>query len=112
MLVKIKKQYEFENLINNKTKTVANYHYVLKKIPNTNKEEIRYALIVSKKVGKAHDRNLVRRKIKEVIRLNDHIFEKGSIYLIIARQSLVTSEYVEFEKSLKHIVKVAKKKGK
>lgn len=112
MLTKIKKKYEFDNLINNETKTVANYHYVLKKIPNQDEEQIKYALIVSKKVGKAHDRHYVRRRIKEVIRLNENCFEKGNIYLIIARKSLNECEYETFEKSFKHILKISQKRRK
>lgn len=109
MLTKIKKQYEFDKLINSRKKTIANRHYVLKKIPNENLDEIKYALIVSKKVGKAHDRHYVRRRIKEVIRLNSELLEKGSIYLIIARDNLLGADYTEFEKSFKHILKLSKK---
>lgn len=110
MLFKIKKQYEFDKLINDKTKTIANYHYVLKKIPNPNVNEVKYALIVSKKVGKAHERHIVRRKIKEVIRLNQDSFVKGNIYLLIARKSLLNSKYKEYEKSFKHILKLSNQK--
>lgn len=112
MLVKIKKQYEFDKLINDKTKTKANTHYVIKRIPNPNVDEIKYALIVSKKVGKAHERHIVRRKIKELIRLNQASFTKGNIYLLIARKSLLDAEYKDYERSFKHILKLANKKEK
>lgn len=110
MITKIKKNYEFDNLINDKGRAIANTHYVLKKIPNSNKEEVKYAIIVSKKVGKAHDRHNVRRRIKEVVRLNGEIMEKGNIYLLIARQNLLGCKYIEYEKSFKHIIKLSKKR--
>lgn len=113
MLKKIKKAHEFDILINNKQKTIANYHYVLKRIKSTDVDNTSYALIVSKKVSnKAHDRHYVRRRIKEVIRHNEDVFENGYIYLIIARKSLLNEEYKTFEKSFKHILKLSNKGGK
>lgn len=112
MITKIKKGYEFDKLIAHPNKTLANYHYVVKRIKNEYSAETKYAIIVSKKVGKAHDRHYVRRRIKEVVRNNASTFKEGYIYLIIARKNLLTSDYSEYLKSFNHIINLSNKEKK
>lgn len=48
----------------------------------------RFGFSVSKKIGKAVKRNLVRRRLKEICRLNNHWFLNGYDYIFIARKGI------------------------
>ena len=63
---------------------------------------------VSKKLGKANVRNKVRRRIKEIIRLNEENIKKGYFIVVVARTKAVYSEYVQLERSLLGLLEEAK----
>lgn len=88
-------------------KSIANRHlvmYTLKNGSDTN----RVGISVSKKVGKANVRNKARRRIKESYRLNiDGKIKKGYDIVFIARVAINDIDYIDVEKSMKHLVKKA-----
>ena len=53
----------------------------------------RVGITVSKKLGKAHVRNRVRRRFREVYRLNEEKFQPGWDIVIVARSKAVTAEF-------------------
>ena len=63
---------------------------------------------VSKKLGKANIRNKVRRRIKEIIRLNEENIKKGYFIVVVARTRAVYLEYSHLEKNLLSLLKEAK----
>lgn len=79
-------------------------------------DKSRIGISISKKVGKAHVRNRIRRCIKEAYRLNiDERVQAGYDMVFIARISAADKDYREIERSLKYICKKAniiKKDGK
>ena len=53
----------------------------------------RVGITVSKKLGKAHIRNRVRRRIREVYRLNEDKFQPGWDIVVVARSKAIDAPF-------------------
>lgn len=53
----------------------------------------RVGITVSKKLGKAHVRNRVRRRIREVYRLNEDKFQSGWDIVVVARGRAISAPF-------------------
>jgi len=71
---------------------------------NTN----RVGITVSKKLGKAHIRNRVRRRIRELYRLNETLFAPGWDIVIVARTRAIAADFQTLERAF---LQLAKKQG-
>lgn len=89
------------------TKGVADGYLVLYARKNR-LEQNRVGITVSKKLGKAHIRNRVRRRFREVYRLNEDKFLPGWDIVVVARSKSVEAP---FEKLTKSYLSLAKKAG-
>lgn len=105
-IFRIKKNEEFQKIISKKL-SVANKHFVVyfsKKIENY----ARVGISISKKLGKAVDRNLYKRQlrmiIQEIINFNDFEYD----LIIIIRNSFISSSYIDNKKQLENILKKVK----
>ena len=78
--------------------------YARKNRTNTN----RVGITVSKKLGKAHIRNRVRRRLREVYRLNEVCFAPGWDIVVVARSRAVEAP---FDKLTAGFLSLAKKAG-
>lgn len=58
-------------------------------------EATRFGMIVSKKVGKAHDRNRVRRRLREICRAYIPCLRAGFDVVLIARPMAAAGEFGE-----------------
>ena len=67
----------------------------------------RVGLTVSKKLGKAHVRNRVRRRLREVYRLNEEQFQRGWDIVVVARSKAVDAEFSQLTKSYLSLAKKA-----
>lgn len=69
----------------------------------------RFAISVNRKVGNAVERNFIKRKMKELFRLNQHLVNKHYDFWVIAKKKFdkSTADRVEelFLRSLKNIDK-------
>ena len=57
----------------------------------------RLGLTVSKKIGKAVVRNRIRRRLREIFRLNNGSFRQGYDVIIVARMRAVSANYRKLE---------------
>lgn len=77
-----------------RTKGFANGYLVL--YARKNREEgNRLGITVSKKLGKAHIRNRVRRRFREVYRLHEDRFVPGWDIVIVARSKAIEASFDE-----------------
>lgn len=105
-IVTLKKNFEFK-YVYNKGRVFSNNLLILYIIENK-KENNRVGFIVSKKVGKSVVRNKIRRRLKEIYRLNYNSIKKGYNLIIISRKSAVNTSYKDLEKSMQNLFKKSK----
>ena len=67
----------------------------------------RVGITVSKKLGKAHIRNRVRRRFREIYRLNEDKFQPGWDIVVVARTKAVDAEFSRLTKSYLNLAKKA-----
>lgn len=68
----------------------------------------RVGITVGKKLGKAHIRNRVRRRLREVYRLNEEQFQPGWDIVVVARTRAIDAP---FDQLTKAYLTLAKKAG-
>ena len=88
------------------TKGVADGYLVLYARRNRT-EGNRVGITVSKKLGKAHIRNRIRRRLREVYRLNEERFQSGWDIVVVARSKAVDAEFARLTKSYLTLAKKA-----
>ena len=69
--------------------------------------ENRVGITVSKKLGKAHVRNRIRRRLREVYRLNEGRFLPGWDIVVVARSRAVDAPFAKLTRSYLDLAKKA-----
>ena len=64
----------------------------------------KYGITVPKKVGKAHIRNKLKRKVRAIIRNSNKNYEKNYNCIIIIRNSCLKLNYQELSSSLQYLL--------
>ena len=70
-------------------------------------EENRVGITVSKKLGKAHIRNRIRRRLREVYRLNEEKFLPGWDIVLVARSKTLDADFAAITRSFLSLAKKA-----
>lgn len=98
---RIKKSKDFDYIIKQK-KSFANRQFVIyyNKTENNN---VRLGISVSKKLGKAHIRNKLKRYVRECINKRKNILKNYDLIIII-RKGALDLKYQDFDKSINHIL--------
>lgn len=81
-------------------KSVANRQLVL---IHQNGKGVRIGISVSKKLGKAHARNLIKRRLRECVRPLLLQLKPGR-YIIVAREGAAGQSFAVLSASLRHLV--------
>jgi len=104
---RLHKKKDFDRILKSPYKFYSN-NFVLRFTKN--KEELsHFAVIVSTKISKkAVERNKLRRRIYEIIRLNISKIKSGYNLMIFVKKGVLNQEYQEIEQELFYIFKKAK----
>lgn len=94
--------------VREKGKSVGGRYLVLATLPQPGLDHFRYALITSKKAGKAHERNQIRRLIRAVLVENGSRILPGHHLVFIARWRAKEASYLEVERE---VLSLAEKLG-
>lgn len=95
----IRKNEEIQKIIKKNNKIVSKY-FILYYLKNDLKYN-RYCVSVSKKIGKAHTRNLFKRRIKDILIKNN--FNSSCDYVIILRTAILDISYNDINIELNNI---------
>ena len=99
-IVKEKKDFDKAFKIRNQIKSKYAYIY----ITENDLDLHRFGICVSKKIGKAHTRNLIKRRVKDIIDKSKLQF-KHKDYIIVLKKSAVSAEYLELKEDLINCLK-------
>lgn len=80
-------------------------------IKNNGLNHPRFGFSISKKVGKAHERNLLKRRLREIVRLNYKNLN-GVDIVIIPKKHITDYDYIRLKKTLGHVFNKAFQKKK
>ncbi len=94
----LNKNYEFRRLYS-RGKSYAS-PLVVVYCGRNHKAENRLGITVGSKIGKAVHRNRVRRRIREIYRLNEARFRTGWDIVVVARAKAAEASYWDIERSL------------
>ncbi len=93
----LKKNYEFRRLYT-KGKSAVTPMMVVYCRPNTS-EKGRVGFTVSNKIGHAVTRNRIRRRLREIYRLNSYRLQGGLDIVVVARSRSAQAEYAQLERA-------------
>ncbi|MBM7855828.1 ribonuclease P protein component [Desulfohalotomaculum tongense] len=106
-LVNLKRNTEFRRVYKYGY-SAADKYLVIYKL-KSGSDLVRVGFTISKKLGKAVVRNKIKRKLKEICRLNVEKFDAGYDYVIIARIPARECTYKQLEYSVFNVLKKLKK---
>jgi ribonuclease P protein component len=94
---RLKRASEF-NSVKASGKSWTGKHLVLATLGRDQDAPSRIGIVATRRLGNAVTRNQVRRKIREIFRLNQHRIRKGFWLVTIARFSSAVADYEELER--------------
>lgn len=104
---RLTKRKEFGYIYKKGTTTYSNFiglYYV-----PTNKKVARIGFSISKKIGKAHTRNLVKRRLSEIVRDILPNINNNFNYIFVARENIDTLSYEDLKGQVLYLLKKADK---
>ena len=104
---RIKKNKDFQVAFK-KGKSVANRQFVIYTLKKPDQNHFRIGLSVSKKIGNAVTRNQIKRYVRQVFHEFDGQLHNDIDFVIVARKPTATMDYFEIQKSLSHVLRLAR----
>ena len=102
---RVKKSQDFDNIIRKK-QSFANRQFVIYYQENK-LDHMRLGISVSKKLGKAHERNKLKRYVRESFKTRKDFLKNYDI-IIIVRPATKGLSFLEFGSSIDHVLKRSK----
>ena len=102
---RVKKSQDFDNIIRKK-QSFANRQFVIYYQENK-LDYMRLGISVSKKLGKAHERNKLKRYVRESFKTRKDFLKNYDI-IIIVRPAAKGLSFLEFGSSIDHVLKRSK----
>ena len=102
---RVKKSQDFDNIIRKK-QSFANRQFVIYYQENK-LDHMRLGISVSKKLGKAHERNKLKRYVRESFKTRKDFLKNYDI-IIIVRPAAKGLSFLEFGSSIDHVLKKSK----
>jgi len=102
----LKKNFEFKRVMN-KGKCINGNYIAMYVFPNKLKK-LRVGFAISKKAGKAHDRNRIKRLIRENVRLMECCFSQSSDIVFLWKNKILADD-VDFYKIKEELINLNKK---
>ena len=99
----IKDQNIFNELINKGKFNKNKYFVIYYKKNDTDKTN--YGIAISRKYGKAVERNNIKRKVRNIIDNNRNLFQKGFNYIIMIRKDCNKKAYQDLNDELVAVMK-------
>ena len=93
----VKEKKDFDKAFKLRNQIVSKYAYIY--INNNDLKLYRFGICVSKKLGKAHIRNLLKRRVKDIIDKSKLQFNAKD-YIIVLKKSAVSAKYLELKEDL------------
>ena len=97
----LKNNYEFRRLYT-RGKCESSKHLVLYCRKNYRREN-RFGITVTKKLGNAVKRNKIRRRLKEIYRLNEALLHTGYDLVIVAKPAILSADYRTLDAEFKAV---------
>lgn len=102
-MIIIKNNNEYKSVYNCND-SISDYNLVLF-LKKNNYGYNRFGFTAAKKIKKAVTRNFIRRRMKEIVRLNEHKLKEGYDFIFMARVNASESDYKSLEKSFNKLIK-------
>lgn len=102
---RVKKSQDFDNIIRKK-QSFANRQFVIYYQENK-LDHMRLGISVSKKLGKAHERNRLKRYVRESFKTRKDFLKNYDI-IIIVKPAAKGLSFLEFGSSIDHVLKRSK----
>ncbi len=102
-MIIIKKNIEYKSVYNCND-SISDYNLVLF-IKKNNFGFNRFGFTAAKKIKKAVQRNVIRRRLKEIVRSGENNIKESYDIVLMARVNAVNSDYKDLEKSFNKLVK-------
>ena len=99
---RLKKRKEFAYLYNNGTAKHSS-HLTLVYIP-TKHRPLKIGFSISKKIGKAHDRNLIKRRLRAIVREYVNILPDNYNMVFIAKGGILDISFAELKSQVSLVI--------
>ena len=98
----VKEKKDFDKAFKLRNQIYSKYAYIY--IKDNEAENYRFGICVSKKLGNAVTRNLIKRRVKDIIDKSKlHFMNKD--YIIVLKKSVVGTEYLMLKEDLLNLLK-------
>ena len=99
----IKKNQEIEKIIKNKH-SVGNKYFVIYSMDNLETNHYRFAISIGKKYGIAVERNLMKRRVREIIKNNMKLIGNKD-YVFVIKPASKELDFTTIEKNIMYLLK-------